>query len=114
MALARTLARMRTLTHGCVAGVMLLAALSSCMPSSGAVPPSGEACTVQFRRDALGAAAANGIPPTTDSMNGASVSVHGKLVRTDSEWVILRSAGKTLWIPRSSILLLAFRDSSEG
>jgi len=71
------------------------------------VPKRGSYCTIQFRRDALGAAADLPIPPTTGSINGASVCVTGKFSRMDEDWVIL-TEGKDVetWIPRSVILLI--------
>jgi hypothetical protein len=36
-------------------------------------PPLGEYCTVQFRRDALGAGSNLPVPPTTGSINNAEV-----------------------------------------
>ncbi len=69
--------------------------------------PIGRGCTVQFRRDLLGGSAQNPIPPTTDFINGANVSVHGTLLKVDAEWVVIRSDNTTLWIPRSNVLLLS-------
>lgn len=70
-------------------------------------PKQGSYCTVQFRRDALGAAADNPIPPTTGSINGAGVCITGKFSRMDEDWVIL-TEGKDVetWIPRGVILLI--------
>jgi hypothetical protein len=72
-------------------------------------PPNGRSCTVQFRRDALGAAASLPVSPMTDGINGADVTVAGTLKHTSDEWVVLDRAGKELWIPKSVILLLHFR-----
>jgi len=69
-------------------------------------PKQGSYCTVQFRRDALGAAADLPIPPTTGSISGASVCVTGKFSRMDEDWVILTEGKDETWIPRSVILLI--------
>jgi hypothetical protein len=66
----------------------------------------GTMCTVQFRRgDALGGAAPLPVGPQSDSINGADVSVAGKLTAVDEKWIVLDD--KT-WIPRSSVLLIQF------
>jgi hypothetical protein len=69
-------------------------------------PPVGSSVTVQFRRDALGSANANAVPPTTDSINGAAVSMGGSLTKVNKDWVVIESGGKTFWIPKSAVLLI--------
>ena len=104
---------------------VLICALSltvlGCMPGSGAGTTNGaevrvgEQCTVQFRRDALGAAHPNPVPPLTNSINGAETSVSGTLVSADDSWVVLdRGDSGELWIPTSNVLLLQLlkRESS--
>ncbi len=49
----------------------------------------GRECTVQFRRDALGAAASIPIPPSTSEINGASVEFTGKLTSVRGDWLNL-------------------------
>ncbi len=66
----------------------------------------GKACTIQFRRDALGAASHNPVPPTTNNMNGADTSIDGTLKRATAEWVVIDRKGRELWIPKSVILLI--------
>ena len=68
-------------------------------------PPIGKDCIVQFRRDALGAAAALPVAPTTGSINGAQTAIGGKLLMVNSEWVLLNN-GNDLWIPTASVLLI--------
>lgn len=68
-------------------------------------PKPGATVTVQFRGDALGASG-SAIPPLTDVMNGAPVSVGGTLVRSDPEWVVLDVSARRVWIPRSNVLLM--------
>jgi hypothetical protein len=69
-------------------------------------PPVGKKVTVQFRRDALGSAHTLPIPPTTDSQNGAQVSLSGKLTMVNSEWIVLEHQKLKHWIPLDSVLLI--------
>ncbi len=71
-----------------------------------AQPPKAKSATVQFRRDILGASRELPVPPTTDVQNGASVSVSGKLLKVNREWVVLEQDKKVLWIPRDNVLLI--------
>ena len=64
----------------------------------------GKNVTVQFRRDALGAAASLPIGPETNSINGAQTSVSGVLVQVDTESVTLESNARQRWIPKSVVL----------
>lgn len=64
----------------------------------------GEPVKVQFRRDALGAAAALPVSPTTDSINGAATSISGTLVAVEVDSVVLTVDENTKWIPRDVIL----------
>ena len=64
----------------------------------------GEPVKVQFRRDALGAAAALPVSPTTDSINGAATSISGTLVAVEVDSVVLTVNENTKWIPRDVIL----------
>jgi hypothetical protein len=93
--------------------VLLLILLISChksapKPAAELTPPLGKNCTVQFRRDALGAASTNPVPPLTGSFNGAETAIGGKLKNVTSEWIVIERAGSELWIPRRSVLLLQF------
>lgn len=49
----------------------------------------GKNCTVQFRRDWLGMTAVLPVSPTTNSINGAEVSIYGKLDHIDNDWIAL-------------------------
>lgn len=69
-------------------------------------PKQGSYCTVQFRRDALGAAGDLLVPPTSNMHNGAETCVTGKFSRMDEDWVILTEGKDETWIPRSAILLI--------
>lgn len=83
-------------------------------PPPGAVgggPHPGAACVVYIRGDALGAGSNIPIPFGTDSMNGARVSVSGKLLAANPDWIVIEtptdaggSRGGQLWIPRENVL----------
>jgi hypothetical protein len=73
----------------------------------------GYYCTVQFRRDALGAAASNAIPATTGVMNGAEVQLTGLLKDVKGDYLVIETPApgdptkkNEYWVPRHSILLL--------
>ncbi len=92
-----------------------LALLSSCAPPSAPVsyhddliegPTPGSIVTLQFRRDALGAAAQLPVSPTTNGINGAQVSITGQLVTIAEDWIALELKGKRHWVPRETVLML--------
>ncbi len=88
------------------AGCLLLAAVSGCNYADTGGPELGKTCTIQFRRDALGAAANLPISPNTDGINGADTSISGKLVRVTTDWLVIERGGKDLWIPQSVVLMV--------
>lgn len=71
-------------------------------------PPLGKNVVVQFKRDALGAAASSPVPPFSGMHNGAETSVSGKLKNVTPEWIVLDRNGSETWIPKTSILLLHY------
>jgi hypothetical protein len=71
-------------------------------------PPTGKECSVQLRRDALGAAAGLPISPETDSINGATVSLHGTVRSADGDWICIERKGGEIWIPKANILLIRY------
>ena len=74
----------------------------------------GQPCVVQFRRDALGAAAPNPIPPTTGNFNGAQTSMLGSLVAANDLWVAIEVEEYEYWIPREAILSLRVAHAANG
>jgi hypothetical protein len=83
--------------------------LSGCIQQPPEQPPVGSDVVVQFRRDALGSATANAVPPTTSSINGAAVCLYGKLIKVNNDWVVLTRSGgggREYWIPQETILLI--------
>lgn len=69
-------------------------------------PPRAKSATVQFRRDFLGASMDLPVSPATDGINGAMVSMSGKLKMVNEEWVVLGQAKEEIWIPRENVLLI--------
>ena len=73
-------------------------------------PKPGTICTVQFRRDMLGATSYL-TSPTTDNINNTNVSLRGTLVAANREAILLdhlndESQLQRFWIPKSSILCI--------
>tara|TARA_R110002096_G_scaffold163342_5_gene330881 strand:- start:3876 stop:4121 length:246 start_codon:yes stop_codon:yes gene_type:complete len=66
----------------------------------------GETVRVQFRRDALGAAATLPIGPNTSTINGAETTLVGKLLEVNSSSIVLEESNRQKWIPREVILYL--------
>jgi hypothetical protein len=72
-------------------------------------PPVGKSCSIQFRRDALGAGASGPSSPLAGNINGADVAISGTLKSTSGEWVVLLdSKGRETWVPKAVILLIQF------
>ena len=71
----------------------------------------GENCTVQFRRDVLGSARDLPVAVTTDVINGAQVSLSGRLVSIDTDWVVILRPEEEFWIPRDHVLTIRFKQS---
>ena len=76
-------------------------------------PPVGANCRVQLKRSDLGAAASRPISPT---VRDSDVSVSGRLLRIDADWVVLDTKGtdvldadgSKVWVPRRNVLLMQF------
>lgn len=66
----------------------------------------GENVRVQFRRDALGAAANLPISPKTGEINGASTTLVGTLLNVYSTSIIIEENTRQKWIPREVILYI--------
>jgi len=85
-------------------------------PSSFLRKHVGEYCKVEFRRDALGAAASLPISPTTDEINGAQVVLWGKLLAVEGDGIVVGTSPTplveksltTYWIPNHAVLLVSF------
>jgi len=82
-------------------------------------PYPGTICTVQFRRDVLGAARDLPIGPTVANTNGAIVTLRGELIAVNREAILLDQVNdqyiendvprmKRFWIPKSSILTIEY------
>jgi len=94
-----------------VAGMLLTA---GCEQRAEAAPTGGrlaqmhnKTCTVQFRRDALGAARDLPVSPMTGGINGATVAVVGKLRSFDEEWLAVDTEKDgVVFIPKEVVLLV--------
>jgi hypothetical protein len=70
-------------------------------------PARGAHCAVIFRADLLGLD--NMSPAVRTSAEGAYNSIHGTLIMTNDQWIVLASPGDgelQQWIPRENVLLL--------
>lgn len=79
-----------------------------------AIPPIGAQCTVQFRRDALGSGAELPVPPRTNSINGASTSLSGRLKQFTTDWIVLDVDGQEVWIAKNVVLLIEVQPRSDS
>lgn len=68
----------------------------------------GEACTVQLRRESLGAAGELLSSPTSMTVNGADLAVRGRLTAYSTDGALINDGAHDFWIPASSILLISF------
>ena len=95
--------RTSILTGALLASVVL----SGCDHQDAPTLQAGKTCTLQFRRDALGAGATLPISPMTGNINGAETSISGTLKRSSSDWVVIEGkGGREILIPKSVILLI--------
>ena len=95
------------LRTGLAGGVMLaLSMLPSCEWQEAPALQLGKPCTVQFRRDALGAGASNPISTRSSNHNGADTSIRGTLTQDSPDWVVIEMDESKFWIPKSVILLI--------
>ena len=102
-------ALLTTLTCAALFSITLL--LTGCDHSTAAdhpSPPIGKSCSIQFRRDALGAGASGPSSPLAGSINGADVAISGTLKSSNGEWVVLDVNGRETWVPKAVILLIQF------
>jgi len=95
------------ITLVCITATVATVSLTGCDRAI-AAESSGKPCTVQFRRDALGAAASLPVPPMTAQINGADTSISCTYKSTRDDWVIVNHAGKEVRVPKSVILLIEF------
>jgi hypothetical protein len=97
--------------HFCplITGLLILMPGAGCDTSPNLpAPPTGKECSIQFRRDSLGAAADLPISPETDSINGATVSLHGTIRSAGGDWICIERKGAEIWIPKANILLIRY------
>lgn len=70
----------------------------------------GRNCSIHLRPDALGTSANIPVSVMTDVMNGAQVSVTGKLLEANEEWIVIQDEPRNaeIGIPRSAVLAVRF------
>ena len=72
-------------------------------------------CKVHFRHDVLGIRDKYPISVTSDGVNSTSVTLQGRFVRMDDQWIVLSNANPNVpaeineyWVPRDHVLYLKF------
>lgn len=75
------------------------------------LPKPGSWCTVQIKRNLLGASGGALVPPVSDRND---TCVTGRLVRATEKWVVLaipdqNEATAEFWVPMDTVLLLEIR-----
>ena len=100
-------------TIGLVVSVAVMAVLSGCDSAPDTDMSQGELrqwvgknVQVQFRRDALGAAASLPVSPLTGGINGASTTIGGQLMKVEGSGIVIGPEDRPMWIPREVILLV--------
>ena len=103
----------RVKTVGCILGIWCLLLAGGCVEKSKASLETsiltqwlGQNCKVQFRRDALGSAHQLPVAATTDSINGAEVSLSGKLLEIGPHGIVVETGAHHRWIPEEAILMI--------
>jgi hypothetical protein len=91
-------------------GLVLIAGCDSPSPIGARI---GRDCSVQIRRDLLGASAPLPVGVETEYINGASVSLQGTLIEETPDSVVLKlpdpaKPPREYIIPKSSILYMRF------
>lgn len=95
----------------CVTLAVTALSLTGCTKATAAdssLGSGGRPCTVQFRRDALGAAASLPISPRTTVISGAYTAISCTFKSTRDDWVVVDYGHKEVWIPKKAVLLIEF------
>jgi hypothetical protein len=86
------------IVSGMVIGLAAVIVTTGCEQRAEAAPSGGRlnqmhsrVCTIQFRRDALGAARDLPVSPMTGGINGATVAISGKLRSLDEAWLAVET-----------------------
>lgn len=98
-------------TLACLTALAAMLSFTGCDRATAADfgnPPLGKQCTIQFRRDALGAAASLPVSPLTGNINGADTTISGTLKSTRGEWIVLDRGGQEIWVSKAAVLLIQF------
>lgn len=94
-----------------ILALALIPFLSACSEKRPAAenPPTGREATIQFRRgDGLGGGGDLPVNPTAHAINGGKVSLSGKIIKIEGDWVVVEVAREEIWIPKASILLIQY------
>lgn len=78
--------------------------------TDGELPQTGRRCRVHLRRDALGLTSMAPLPLQASSPPARAAQVEGVLDVATEHWVVLRTAGRTYWIPTGVILAVEYPD----
>lgn len=73
-------------------------------------PPTGHACRVFLRRDALGMAGSAPLAPNLDAPLQRGTVVSGTLDQVTESWIVLKSDAGWIWIPRNAVLMIEVTD----
>lgn len=85
-------------------------AASSVAPAESPQPPTGTACRVYLRRDALGMAGPSPLAPNLDAPLQRGTVVNGTIDQVTDAWLVLKSDSGRIWIPRNVVLLIEVLD----
>jgi hypothetical protein len=70
---------------------------------------------VQLQRNALGAGSSTPISATLQQINGAVLSLRGKLKQMNSDWVVLTLDDKSeCWIAKSAVLTITIPPAGQS
>jgi len=95
----------------CLTLAVTALSLSGCNKATAAdssITSAGRSFTVQFRPDALGAAAGSPASPKTALMNGVDTTLPCTFKSTREDWVVVEREHKEIWIPKNVILFIRF------
>lgn len=92
------------------AGAVTPPANSAVRAAAAAAPPTGHACRVHFRRDAMGLSGGVPLGVGQGSIAGRAVEMSGTIEQVTEDWLVLRTGETRWWIPRSVILAIELTD----
>ena len=89
------------------------AAASTAPPTISALEslPTGRACRVHLRRDALGLSSPAPLAVQQARGNSRPTLIEGTIERATGDWIVVRSAEGTYWVRTDFILVVEFPDT---